>query len=273
MEGDFNMAMKIFIGARLVNNALSLNLIPDECYGSRPSCTAIQLSLNCTLTADITWQSRASLVVASVDCLTCYDSVRHPPASIASQHLGSPQSLLEKTFDTIQNMQISLRTAFGDSSSMYSGSASVDLPFQGVCQGNGAGLALWLATSILLIETLHHHGYVSKFSCPISGQSTSLTRMIYIDDCDLIAFFPPPSHPKRSSWHCNTMSSSGKDVLRPLGVPSPSKNARGDSSPSSAKATTGYHTTTSWLPKRFLFWMTLVNQTRSAVFIRKTAQR
>jgi len=190
------MAMKIFIGARLVNNALSLNLIPDKCYGSRPSCTAIQLSLNCTLTADITWQSRASLAVASVDCLTCYDSVRHPPASIASQHLGSPQSLLEKTFDTIQNMQISLRTAFGDSSSMYGGSASVDLPFQGVCQGNGAGLALWLATSILLIETLHHHGYVSKFSCPISGQSTSLTGMIYVDDCDLIAFFPSSIAPQ-----------------------------------------------------------------------------
>jgi len=198
MEGDFNAAMKIFIGARLVNNALSLNLIPDECYGSRPGCTAIQLSLDRTLTADITRQSRASLAVASVDCLTCYDSVGHPPASIACQRLGSPQSLLETTFDTIQNMQISLRTAFGDSSFAYGGSASADLPFQGVCQGNGAGPALWLATSIPLIETLRHHGYVSKFSCPISGRSTSLTGMIYVNDCDLIAFFPPSSAPQEA---------------------------------------------------------------------------
>ncbi len=34
MEGDFYAAMKIFIGARLINNALSLNLILDECYGN-----------------------------------------------------------------------------------------------------------------------------------------------------------------------------------------------------------------------------------------------
>jgi len=29
MEGDFDAVMKIFIGAQLVQNALSLNLIPD----------------------------------------------------------------------------------------------------------------------------------------------------------------------------------------------------------------------------------------------------
>jgi len=53
MEGDFNVAMKIFIGSRLVQNALSLNLILDECYGSQPGCMAIQV-LDCTLTANVT---------------------------------------------------------------------------------------------------------------------------------------------------------------------------------------------------------------------------
>jgi len=129
-------------------------------------------------------------VVASVDCLTCYDSVGHPPASIACQCLGSPQPLLETTFGTIQNMQIFLWTAFGDLSTVYSSAASVGPPFQGVCQGNGAGPALWLATSILLVKTLCSHGHMFKFSCPISGHLTSLTGMIYINDCDLIAFFP-----------------------------------------------------------------------------------
>jgi len=61
------------------------------------------------------------------------------------------------------------------------------LPFK-VCQGNGAGPALWLATSTPLIKMLWHHGFVSEFSCPISRQSISLMWMIYVDDCNLLAF-------------------------------------------------------------------------------------
>jgi len=54
MEGNLNAAMKIFIGAHMIANASHLNLIPAECYGSCPGCTAIQVSLTHTLMADIT---------------------------------------------------------------------------------------------------------------------------------------------------------------------------------------------------------------------------
>jgi len=115
MEGNFNAVMKISIGSCLVKNALLLNLIPDKCYGSKPGCTAIQVLLDHTITANVMWQSWALLAVALVDCLTCYDSVGHPPASIACQCLGSPPSLMESTFSMIQNMRIFLRMAFGGS--------------------------------------------------------------------------------------------------------------------------------------------------------------
>jgi len=85
MEGDLNAALKIFLGARMIKNAAHLNLIPDECYGSRPGCTAMQVSLTRMLTSDITRQSRATLAVALVDFRTCYDSVAHPPSSITCQ--------------------------------------------------------------------------------------------------------------------------------------------------------------------------------------------
>jgi len=87
-------------------------------------------------------------------------------------------------------MQIFLHTAFSDSMCAYGSSASNGPAFQGVCQRNGTRPALWLAMSISLIELLHQHGYVSTFSCPISGHSTSLTGMIYVDDCDLLVFLP-----------------------------------------------------------------------------------
>ncbi len=89
-EGDFNGAMKILVGSCMITSALDNALIPDECYSSRPGCMAIQVSLHRMLTADITRQSWAILAVASMDCLTCYDSIGHPPASIACQCLGLP---------------------------------------------------------------------------------------------------------------------------------------------------------------------------------------
>jgi len=154
MEGDLNAAMKIFIGSRMIAHASKHHLLPAECYGSRPGCTALQVSLTRTLTADIMRQSRATLAVASVDFRTCYDSVAHPPSSIACQRLGAPSLVLETIFSTIQNMKIFLCTAHGDSTNFYGGTPMEDLPFQGVCQGNGAGPALWLATSIPLIKML-----------------------------------------------------------------------------------------------------------------------
>jgi len=53
-EGDFNGAMKILVGSRMIRAALTNDLIPEECYGSHPGCTAIQVSLQRVLTADIT---------------------------------------------------------------------------------------------------------------------------------------------------------------------------------------------------------------------------
>jgi len=96
------------------------------------------------------------------------------------------------SFSSIQLMRFFLRTAYGDSNRSY-GSSGDDLPFQGVCQGNGAGPALWLAVSITLVNLLHSHGHLATFQSPISGQSISITGLLYVDDCDLVAYSPP--HP------------------------------------------------------------------------------
>jgi len=112
----------------------------------------------------------------------------HPPASIACQRLGVSLTVLETIFSSIQSMHIFLRTAHGDSSSSYNSVSSTGLPFQGVCQGNGASPALWLAASIPLIESVCRHGNLATFISPISLQQASLVSFLYVDNCDLLAF-------------------------------------------------------------------------------------
>jgi len=90
MEADFNATMNILIGYCMIQLAQDCGLIPVECFGSHPSCTAIQVSLNCCLMSDTARQTWGSLAIASVDCDACYNSVGHAPASLACQCLGVP---------------------------------------------------------------------------------------------------------------------------------------------------------------------------------------
>jgi len=92
-------------------------------------------------------------------------------------------------------MKFFLRTSHGDSDTFYGGGTS-SLPFQGVCQGNGAGPTIWLAISMVLMDMLHQHGHSAVFTSPISKVSTSLLGLIYVDDCDLFAVDSDGCHPQ-----------------------------------------------------------------------------
>jgi len=126
---------------------------PPKCYGSVPGCHAIQVSFSHCLLADLSCQCRHPLVIACKDFAQCYDQIAHCPASLACQCLGVSPEVMSTIFFTIQFMKFYLRTAYGDLATFYGGGLSQH-PFQGVCQGNGAGPAIWLALSLCLIHML-----------------------------------------------------------------------------------------------------------------------
>jgi len=66
IEADFNAAMKLFIGHRMICNAINSKAILAECFGSWPGHTVIQVSLNQCLVTDVSHQQKTSLAVASV---------------------------------------------------------------------------------------------------------------------------------------------------------------------------------------------------------------
>jgi len=76
--------------------------------------------------------------------------------------------------------------AYGNLDRFYGGGTST-LPFQGMCQGNGAGLAIWLATSMVLMDMVRTHGHPVSFHSPITHQQTELLGLLYVNDCDLFA--------------------------------------------------------------------------------------
>jgi len=84
--------------------------------------------------------------------------------------------------------------AYSDWATFYGGGLSQH-PFQGVCQGNGAGPAIWLTLSLCLIHMLHQFGSPTQISSTTSLTSFAMLCFIYIDDCNLFVLAPLQTQP------------------------------------------------------------------------------
>jgi hypothetical protein len=87
-------------------------------------------------------------VIASVDAANCYDSIAHAIVSLIFQAFECPVEAVESMLGAIQEMKYFLRTAFGDSKG-YANS-TLEVKYQGSCQGNGAAQAGWAVVSITI---------------------------------------------------------------------------------------------------------------------------
>ena len=84
----------------------------------------------------------------------------------------------------IQEMKYLLRTAYGDSKH-FAGS-TIEIKFQGLCQGNGAALVGWAIISIRILDAHKQKGHGGHFVCPISRTSGHLAAILFADDTDII---------------------------------------------------------------------------------------
>jgi hypothetical protein len=183
MEADFNFTNKLLFGCRLVHQAeKSGNLHPDA-DGSRKHRPCIATSLDNRLVHDIHRQQRLAGASASVDAAQCYDRMVHSFVSLVCQHLGMPQATIMAMLTTIQEMQFHLRTSFGDSNTFYGG--KLPIPFQGTCQGNGAGPAIWLIVVSRILRNLQSEGHGMHFESAITKASLAIVAFCYVDDTTL----------------------------------------------------------------------------------------
>jgi hypothetical protein len=187
MEADFNFANKTIHGHRMMAHAEATGQIPEECFGSRNGHDAQELGTTRRHAIDLSRQRHWPMAVASVDAHTCYDRIVHSVASLCCQRLDVDRPPIVSMLSTIQKMKFHLRTGFGDSTTHYGGNED-GVPFQGVCQGNGAGPALWLAVSIVLVSVMHQQGHVNTLRSAITAATVVFAGFLFVDDTDLVQF-------------------------------------------------------------------------------------
>jgi hypothetical protein len=95
-------------------------------------------------------------------------------------------------FTTLQNLEHTVRTVYGDSDQSYGGNLWI-VPLHGSGQGNGGGPMLWAVVSTPVLKVMRTEGFGTYFRACISGDSIRFVGYSFVDDTDLIQSAKQPS--------------------------------------------------------------------------------
>lgn len=106
----------------------------------------------------------------------------HSFASLAIQAVGIKVSVISTMLMAIQRMKFHLRTGYGDSITNYK--SEPDIPYQGICQGNGASPAIWLLISSFIILLLKEKQHNIQIRSAFTSLIISYVTLMFVDDGD-----------------------------------------------------------------------------------------
>jgi hypothetical protein len=155
-SADCNYAFK-HIGRQMMKIVEAANALATEQYGSRKGHKATDLAANKSLTHDILRQLKQPRAVCSNDAKSCYDLIGHTQAAMAMHRMGVPKPAVDCIFTTLQEAIHKVRIGYGDSSDYYGGTSD-NILMHGICQGNGAGPAIWVVMSSPLLDIQRKKG-------------------------------------------------------------------------------------------------------------------
>jgi hypothetical protein len=113
--------------------------------------------------------------------------------------MGLPLEPVSSMFLMLQQSSHVISTAFGISHKSY-GKGRKKIPLQGVGQGNGAGPAIWVVISTVIINMMNTAGHGFHIVSALSGLLISFVCYAFVDDTDVVHASSSPI-------------SSGEDVL------------------------------------------------------------
>ena len=181
---DFNHNNKI-LGRAAMRWAEKKKKLAPEQYGSRKNLSAEKHALNKRLMLDAMRIEKRPGVVCANDAKACYDRILHFAAYISLRRIGMKKETVISMIEPIRKMEHRVRTAYGDANTTYGGD-NWDIDPSGICQGNGAGPAIWAIVSSPLFDCLRSKGYGAKLYSAISKTYLHIAGFAFVDDADTV---------------------------------------------------------------------------------------
>ena len=169
-----------YLGRNVMAHAETHHQLADEQYGSQKKKTAILHALNKCLSYDLLCQFKYPGALCSNDAKSCYDRIVHSVASLCLQCLGLLESAIVCLFSTLQDMEHTVCTVYGNSQHSYGGSLW-SIPMQGIFQGNGAGPMLWAVVSTPVLKVMRQEGFGTFFRACITGNTIRFVGYSFVN--------------------------------------------------------------------------------------------
>ena len=181
---DFNHNNKI-LGRAAMRWAEKKGMLAEEQYGSRKTLSAEKHALNKRLLLDTLRIQKKPGVICANDAKACYDRILHFAAYISLRRIGMKKETVISMLEPIRRMKHYIRTAYGDSTTYYGGYDWINDP-SGICQGNGAGPAIWALVSSPLFECLPKRGLNAQITSSITQTYFQLSRFAFVDNTNTV---------------------------------------------------------------------------------------
>ena len=182
LEADLNMYLRLIWGKRLVHHILQHGGLPNEQFGSRPGTQATSAALLKVLSFDLVRLTRCEGTVLNNDATACYDRILPAISQLCCRRLGLPVSAAKFMLEFLRSAEYHVKTQHGVSKECYGNHNSRVF---GVLQGSGSAPAIWLAVSVVLIDT--YNFLFPSDGIPDPRRLHYLVKIIdaFVDDTDL----------------------------------------------------------------------------------------
>ena len=181
---DYNHNNKL-LGREAMKMAEKKKLLAPEQYGSRKNLSAAKHALNKRLVLDILRLQKRPGIICANDAKACYDRILHFAAYVSLRRAGLTKEATTSMIRPITRLSHRIRTAYGDSKITYGGDEWTRDP-SGICQGNGAGPAIWALVSSPLLTMVREAGFGAKLHAAIGDTFLHLAGFAFVDDADTI---------------------------------------------------------------------------------------
>jgi hypothetical protein len=172
------------LGRDAMKQAEALDLLPPDQGGSRKDHRSNEQALNKCLALDPLRQRRQAGALCCNDAKSCYNRIVHSIAILSMRQISILLAPLISMFKVLQAATYKIRILYGDLTKTCASPRLI--PFQGVGQGNGAGPAILVAISAVIIQMLYTAGFGLTLNSAISGTLVAIACFAFVNDADVI---------------------------------------------------------------------------------------
>lgn len=183
LEADFNFALHVLFGKRMIQFVDKYCGLNESQYGSRPGKLCQSVVINKILTYDILRMTQKNAAFAEFDATANYNRMIPALVALACRRLGMKGNTTDMFLDAMENISHKVRTAFGESEETY----QTDNAFKvfGTGQGSGGSPAFWLAISNVMLGCIDRDYSGIRLTNPQQTVIVDRNEDVFVDNASM----------------------------------------------------------------------------------------